>query len=94
MTMSAPIVITDAEERAVLGACRGLASAGYRVSAVARYRPVATHWSRSCAERVLLPDPRSPAVDDPGTPDSVGTPALQTPAASEHAAVVRTGSGR
>ena len=56
--MSARIVITDAEERAVLGASRGLASAGYRVCAVARFRPAATHWSRSCAERVLLPDPR------------------------------------
>jgi len=56
--MSSRIVITDAEERAVLGASRGLASAGYRVCAVARYRPAATHWSRSCAERVLLPDPR------------------------------------
>ena len=56
--MSIRIVVTDAEERAVLGACRGLARAGYRVSAVARQRPAATHWSRSCAERVLLPDPR------------------------------------
>ena len=56
--MSARIVVTDAEERAVLAACRGLASAGYRVSAVARYRPAPTHWSRSCEERLLLPDPR------------------------------------
>ena len=56
--MSVRVVITDAEERAVLGACRGLAAAGYRVSAVARLRPAATHWSRACAERVLLPDPR------------------------------------
>ncbi len=56
--MSIRIVVTDAEERAVLGACRGLARAGYRVSAVARQRPAATHWSRSCAERFLLPDPR------------------------------------
>ena len=56
--MSERIVVTDAEERAALGACRGLTSAGYRVCAVARLRPAATHWSRSCAERVLLPDPR------------------------------------
>jgi predicted ATP-grasp superfamily ATP-dependent carboligase len=52
------VVVTDAEERAVLGACRGLTSAGYRVCAVARQRPAATHWSRSCAERIVLPDPR------------------------------------
>jgi predicted ATP-grasp superfamily ATP-dependent carboligase len=52
------VVVTDAEERAVLGAARGLRRAGYRVCAVARGRPAATHWSRSCAERVRLPDPR------------------------------------
>lgn len=52
------VVVTDAEERAVLGACRGLTRAGYRVCAVARGRPAATHWSRACAERVVLPDPR------------------------------------
>ncbi len=56
--MSTSIVVTDAEERAVLGACRGLTSAGYRVCAVARLRPAATHWSRACTERVILPDPR------------------------------------
>jgi predicted ATP-grasp superfamily ATP-dependent carboligase len=28
------------------------------VCAVSRGRPAATHWSRSCAERVRLPDPR------------------------------------
>ena len=56
--MSARVIITDGEERAALGACRGLAAAGYRVSAVARQRPAATHWSRSCSERFVLPDPR------------------------------------
>jgi predicted ATP-grasp superfamily ATP-dependent carboligase len=54
----ARVVVTDAEERAALGACRGLASAGYRVTAVARHRPAAAHWSRSCAKRILSPDPR------------------------------------
>jgi len=53
------VVVTDAEERASLAACRGLTSAGYRVCAVAGHRPAATHWSRSCAERILLPDPRA-----------------------------------
>jgi predicted ATP-grasp superfamily ATP-dependent carboligase len=52
------VVVTDADERAALGASRGLRRAGYRVCAVARFRPAATHWSRSCAERVQLPDPR------------------------------------
>jgi predicted ATP-grasp superfamily ATP-dependent carboligase len=52
------VVVTDAEERAALGACRGLTSAGYRVCAVARKRAAATHWSRACAERIVLPDPR------------------------------------
>jgi predicted ATP-grasp superfamily ATP-dependent carboligase len=56
--MNGSVVVTDAEERAVLGACRGLTQAGYRVCAAARLRPAATHWSRACAERVFLPDPR------------------------------------
>jgi predicted ATP-grasp superfamily ATP-dependent carboligase len=55
------VVVTDAEERAALGACRGLTRAGYRVCAVAHGRPAATHWSRSCAERVVLPDARRDA---------------------------------
>jgi predicted ATP-grasp superfamily ATP-dependent carboligase len=55
------VVVTDAEERAALGAARGLAAAGYRVTAIGRHRAAATHWSRSCAERVVLPDPRADA---------------------------------
>lgn len=56
--MKGSVVVTDAEERAALGACRGLTSAGYRACAVSRLRPAATHWSRACAERIRLPDPR------------------------------------
>jgi predicted ATP-grasp superfamily ATP-dependent carboligase len=52
------VVVTDAEERAALGACRGLTSAGYEVCAVSRLSPAATHWSRACVERIRLPDPR------------------------------------
>jgi D-aspartate ligase len=52
------VVVTDAEGRAALGACRGLTSAGYCVCAVAGHRAAATHWSRACAERMRLPDPR------------------------------------
>jgi predicted ATP-grasp superfamily ATP-dependent carboligase len=56
--MKGSVIVTDAEERAALGACRGLTRAGYRVCAVSRLSPAATHWSRACAERVRLPDPR------------------------------------
>jgi predicted ATP-grasp superfamily ATP-dependent carboligase len=52
------VVVTDAEERASLAACRGLATAGYRVCALARRRSAPGHWSRIPAERVLAPDPR------------------------------------
>ena len=52
------VLITDGEERSVLAACRGLAQAGYNVSATATVRPAATHWSRACAARFRLPDPR------------------------------------
>jgi predicted ATP-grasp superfamily ATP-dependent carboligase len=50
--------VTDAEERSSLAACRGLARAGYRVTAAARVRPASSHWSRAPERRVVLPDPR------------------------------------
>ena len=56
--MKGSVIVTDAEERAALGACRGLTRAGYRVCAVSRLSPAVTHWSRACAERVRLADPR------------------------------------
>jgi predicted ATP-grasp superfamily ATP-dependent carboligase len=52
------VLLTDAEERSVLAACRGLNAAGYTVSAVARTSFAASHWSRYCAHRYVLPDPR------------------------------------
>ena len=52
------VLVTDAEDRAVLAACRSLCGAGYAVSAVAGARPAATHWSRCCDERLHLPHPR------------------------------------
>lgn len=61
MTARPRVVVTDAEERAALAACRGLAAAGYDVTAVASRRPAVSHWSRAPKERVLLQDPR----DDP-----------------------------
>jgi predicted ATP-grasp superfamily ATP-dependent carboligase len=57
------VLVTDAEERSVLAACRGLIAAGYRVSATARTPFAAAHWSRSCRERFVLPDPRQNQVD-------------------------------
>ena len=52
------VLVTDAEERSSLAACRGLARAGYRVTAVAGATPAPSHWSRACHRRVTLPDPR------------------------------------
>jgi predicted ATP-grasp superfamily ATP-dependent carboligase len=60
MTNRGPrILLTDAQERSVLASARGLAGEGFRVVAAASYRPAAAHWSRSCAERLLLPDCRA-----------------------------------
>jgi predicted ATP-grasp superfamily ATP-dependent carboligase len=56
--MSARILVTDGEERCALAACRGLSAAGYTVAVAACSRPAGAHWSRACAERLLLPDPR------------------------------------
>jgi predicted ATP-grasp superfamily ATP-dependent carboligase len=55
------VLLTDAEERSVLAASRGLASAGYRVGAVAASRPAVTHWSRRCSTNLVAPDPRTSA---------------------------------
>jgi predicted ATP-grasp superfamily ATP-dependent carboligase len=52
---TARVLVTDAEQRAVLAACRGLRSAGFLVSAVAAARPAPGHWSRSCSSRYRLP---------------------------------------
>jgi biotin carboxylase len=51
------VLITDGEGRATLAACRALRAAGYVVDAVARSRPAATQWSRSCARSLRAPDP-------------------------------------
>jgi predicted ATP-grasp superfamily ATP-dependent carboligase len=55
------VVVTDAEELSVLAVCRGLAAGGYRVTAVAGKEQAAAHWSRSCSEAVVGPNP----VTDP-----------------------------
>ncbi|MGB2951838.1 MAG: hypothetical protein WBB74_00440 [Gaiellaceae bacterium] len=56
--MTRRVLITDGDERSVLAACRGLSAADYAVSVAATRRPAAAHWSRSCAERLFVPDVR------------------------------------
>jgi len=55
--MPARVLITDAQERAMVATCRGLVQGGYEVSAGATARPAAGHWSRCPSERPRLPDP-------------------------------------
>ena len=51
------VLVTNAEERSILAACRCLHAAGYEVGAVA-FRPLApTHASRGCDERLRMTDP-------------------------------------
>jgi predicted ATP-grasp superfamily ATP-dependent carboligase len=54
------VLLTNAEERSMLAACRSLSAAGYAVSAAAFSRFAAAHGSRCCAERLRITDP---AVD-------------------------------
>lgn len=59
--MSDGVLLTSAQERFALAACRSLAGAGYRVGAVADQTPAATHWSRCCSRRYVLPDAKQDA---------------------------------
>ena len=52
------VLLTDAQDRSSLAACRSLRRAGYDVDAVASSRPAAAHWSRSCDRRLVACDPR------------------------------------
>ncbi len=53
----ARVLITNAEQRSMLATCRGLAGAGYRVSAIAFTRRAAAHYSRCCERRLHMIDP-------------------------------------
>ena len=53
------VLITDAQERSVLAACRSLGRHGYVVDATASERPAVTHWSRFCANRLWTSDPKA-----------------------------------
>lgn len=53
------VLVTDAEERSVLAACRGLAEAGYRVSTVSEERFAPGSWSRFSEKRITLAGPKA-----------------------------------
>jgi predicted ATP-grasp superfamily ATP-dependent carboligase len=55
------VLITSAQERFALAACRSLHDAGYAVTAVADQTPAATHWSRCCDDRHVLVDAKQDA---------------------------------
>jgi predicted ATP-grasp superfamily ATP-dependent carboligase len=51
------ILVTNAEERSILAACRCLHAGGYEAGAVAFTRFAPAHASRSCDERLRMADP-------------------------------------
>ena len=57
--MTARIVVTDAQERAVLAMIRCLATTGSRVTAVATTHAAPGLWSRGPQRRRVAPDPRA-----------------------------------
>jgi predicted ATP-grasp superfamily ATP-dependent carboligase len=56
VSLTQRILVTDAEQRAALAACRGFRLAGFSVSATAATRLAPGHWSRACSHRYRLPD--------------------------------------
>jgi predicted ATP-grasp superfamily ATP-dependent carboligase len=56
--MGRHVLITDAQERAVLAAIRCLRDEGFDVTATASSRAAPGLWSRAAAHRRLAPDPR------------------------------------
>ncbi len=52
------MIVTDAQERAVLAAIRCLHDTGFEVSAIAKPGPAPGLWSRMPARRHVAPDPR------------------------------------
>jgi FAD-dependent urate hydroxylase len=58
----ATALITDSQERAMLAAVRSLHRAGWTVHAAASERPAPGQWSRACAKRVRVTDPRESPV--------------------------------
>jgi predicted ATP-grasp superfamily ATP-dependent carboligase len=52
------VLITNAEERSMLAACRSLQRSGYAVTAASASALACTKWSRACARRAMIDDPR------------------------------------
>jgi predicted ATP-grasp superfamily ATP-dependent carboligase len=52
------VLVTDAEQRCALAACRALVAAGYEVAAASSRRPAVAQWSHSCSRRIAVPNPR------------------------------------
>jgi predicted ATP-grasp superfamily ATP-dependent carboligase len=52
------VLLTNAEERSMLAACRSLQRAGYDVGAASYTQLAPAQWSRSCRWRVRVLDPR------------------------------------
>ena len=57
------VLLTNAEERSMLAACRSLRRAGYDVGAASSTWLAPTQWSRACRWRARVVDPRQ---DTPG----------------------------
>jgi predicted ATP-grasp superfamily ATP-dependent carboligase len=51
------VLLTNAEERSMLAACRSLRAGGYQVGAAAFRRFAAAHGSRCCTHRMFIADP-------------------------------------
>jgi predicted ATP-grasp superfamily ATP-dependent carboligase len=55
------VLITNAEERSMLAACRSLCRAGYDVTAASFTAFAPAQWSRSCTRRLCIADAREDA---------------------------------
>jgi predicted ATP-grasp superfamily ATP-dependent carboligase len=56
------VLITNAEERSMLAVCRSLHAGGYDVTAASSTALAPAKWSRSCARRLRVADPREDAA--------------------------------
>jgi hypothetical protein len=71
------ILLTDAEERSVVAACRALADAGFRVAAAAGTRLAPAHRASRFADAVLqAPSPKTVTVTFDDAFASVPPPAF------------------
>ena len=66
------VLVTDGEDRAALAACRGLSRAGHTVAVAAGIKRAATHASRACSARLMLPPSLSAEEFVAGLVEAVG----------------------